>query len=223
MDGMLVIFRSQCSLGVLRNVILIYSRAQYSADWGDYISFAARMREKANTLGTDLLLIDTGDRIEGNGLYDASSPKGEFTSDIIKEQDIDVICIGNHELYQASSADREYSTTVPNFKDNYIASNLDIIDKNTGELIPLARRYRKFTTKNRGIRILALLSLAMFQRNQMSLTPYTRPSEARIGTHPSTSSAVTDISEITKSMTPRHMLLPLVDTWKPSASYQLMV
>jgi 2',3'-cyclic-nucleotide 2'-phosphodiesterase (5'-nucleotidase family) len=38
----------------------------YSADWGDYVSFAKHLREKADAEGTDLLLVDTGDRVEGN-------------------------------------------------------------------------------------------------------------------------------------------------------------
>ena len=72
-------------------------RPSYSADWGDYISFAQRMKEKAEREGADLLLVDTGDRIEGNGLYDASDPRGKYTRRIFQEQPIDVICIGNHE------------------------------------------------------------------------------------------------------------------------------
>jgi len=32
----------------------------YGADWGDYVSFAKHMKEKARNLGVDLLLIDTG-------------------------------------------------------------------------------------------------------------------------------------------------------------------
>lgn len=32
----------------------------YGADWGDMVSFTARMREKAKELGVDLLLVDTG-------------------------------------------------------------------------------------------------------------------------------------------------------------------
>ncbi|KAF8859834.1 hypothetical protein BDZ45DRAFT_672988 [Acephala macrosclerotiorum] len=139
--------------------------AQYSADWGDYISFAERMREKADGLGADVLLIDTGDRIEGNGLYDATTPKGKYLYDIIKEQDIDVICTGNHELYQTDAADREYDVTVPNFKGNYLASNLDYIKPKTGEQVPMAQRYRKFTTKNQGIRVLAFGFLFNFTGN----------------------------------------------------------
>ena len=113
------------------------------------------MREKAEANGQDLLVIDTGDRIEGNGLYDASDPKGEYTFDIIKEQHIDIICAGNHELYKKNSSENEYLVTVPDFRGNYLASNLDIIDPQTGDLVPLAPRYKKFTTKNQSLRILA--------------------------------------------------------------------
>ena len=113
------------------------------------------MREKAEANGQDLLVIDSGDRIEGNGLYDASDPKGEYTFDIFKEQHIDVICTGNHELYKKNSSENEYFITVPAFKDNYLASNLDIIDPRTGDLVPLAPRYKKFTTKKQGLKILA--------------------------------------------------------------------
>ena len=113
------------------------------------------MREKADNEGVDLLVIDSGDRIEGNGLYDASHPKGKYDLDIFSEQQIDVICSGNHELYQIASIEYEHNTTVPNYKDNYLASNLDFKDVKTGEQSPLAQRYKKFTTKNQGIRILA--------------------------------------------------------------------
>ena len=141
------------------------SRPSYSADWGDYISFAEHLRRRADSDGTDLLLIDTGDRIEGNGLYDGSDPKGEYTFDIIKQQNIDLICIGNHELYHANSSLNELEKTVPNFADAYLASNVDIKDPATGELQPLAPRFKKFVTKNQGIRILAFGFIFDFHRN----------------------------------------------------------
>ena len=148
-----------------KNQANLYARPSYSADWGDYISFAHRMREKADNEGVDLLLIDTGDRIEGNGLYDASDPKGVYTREIFREQPIDIICSGNHELYQKNSSDNEYLHVVPDFEDNYLASNLDIFDPKTGELVPLAPRYKKFTTKNQGIRIIAFGFLFDFTDN----------------------------------------------------------
>jgi hypothetical protein len=66
-----------------------------------------------------------------------------------------LICSGNHELYKAESANGEFYHTVPDFKGHYLASNLDIINPDTGTRQPLAPRYKMFTTKNQGIRILA--------------------------------------------------------------------
>ncbi|TPX10645.1 uncharacterized protein E0L32_008379 [Thyridium curvatum] len=139
--------------------------SQYSADWGDYVSFAAHMRKRADDEGRDLLLVDTGDRVEGNGLYDSSSPKGKYTYDIFKEQDIDIICTGNHELYHRHTADAERDQTVPNFGGKYIASNLDYIEPNTGKQVPMAQRYTKFKTKNQNITIVAFGFLFDFTGN----------------------------------------------------------
>ncbi|EAQ89756.1 hypothetical protein CHGG_06375 [Chaetomium globosum CBS 148.51] len=138
---------------------------QYSADWGDYVSFAEHMRKRADEDGVDLLLVDTGDRVEGNGLYDASSPKGKYYYDIYREQDVDIICTGNHELYIASTADGEHLYTVSNFKQNYIASNLDYIDPKSGEIMPMAQRYRKFQTRNQKLDVVAFGFLFDFTGN----------------------------------------------------------
>lgn len=138
---------------------------QYSADWGDYISFSHHLRKRADDDGSDLLIIDTGDRVEGNGLYDASNPKGKYTSSIIAQQKIDVLSVGNHELYQANTSRREFEKVIPEFRDSYLASNVDIINPKTGKLEPLAPRFRKFTTKNQGIRIVAFGFLFNFRGN----------------------------------------------------------
>lgn len=123
------------------------------------------MRRLADKEGFDLLLVDTGDRIEGNGLYDASDPKGNFTFEILKHQHIDIITSGNHELYKANSSYNEFTKTVPYFKEGYLASNIDIHNPKTGELQPLAPRYKKITTKNLGIKITAFGFIYNFQGN----------------------------------------------------------
>ncbi|KAL9604365.1 MAG: hypothetical protein Q9219_000553 [cf. Caloplaca sp. 3 TL-2023] len=148
MDGMLGISKSKTPRHIERSFV-----------------DSERLREKVDEEGLDLLLIDTGDRIEGNGLYDASDPKGRYTQDIIREQHIDVICTGNHELYKKASSENEYLTTVPNFQGNYLASNLDILDPESGQQVPLAPRFRKFATKNQGIRIVAFGFLFDFTGN----------------------------------------------------------
>ena len=54
---------------------------------------------------------------------------------------------------------------MPNSKGKYLASNLDVIDPKTGERVPLAQRFRKFTTKHQGIRVLAFGFLFDFTGN----------------------------------------------------------
>ncbi|RVX68607.1 hypothetical protein B0A52_07034 [Exophiala mesophila] len=137
----------------------------FSADWGDYVDFADKLRDRLESEGKDLLIIDTGDRIEGNGLYDASEPKGLFTFDIFRSQHMDMICSGNHELYKQNSSENEFLITAPAYPGSYLASNLDIRHPTTGELVPLASRFKKFTTKKQGIRILAFGFLFNFDRN----------------------------------------------------------
>lgn len=100
-------------------------------------------------------MIDSGDRVEGNGLYDASDPKGKYTFDILKHQHIDVLCSGNHELYKQNTSENEFNKTVPDFKGHYLASNIDIADPETGHVVPLAQRFRKFKTPKLGLTITA--------------------------------------------------------------------
>ena len=76
-----------------------------------------------------------------------------------------MVCIGNHELYKANSSLNELEKTVPNYSDSYLASNVDIMDPATGELQPLAPRFKKFVTKNQGIKILAFGFIFDFHRN----------------------------------------------------------
>ena len=157
--------RVSTRFGRLWQILTERGRASYAADWGDYVSFASHMRRIAEDAGTDLLVIDTGDRIEGTGLYDSSDPKGLYTADIFKSQQIDVLSSGNHELYKKRSSEDEYFITVPNYHGNYLASNIDIFEPQSGQRVPLAPRYKKFTTKVQSIRIVAFGFLFDFTGN----------------------------------------------------------
>ncbi|KAI9891065.1 MAG: hypothetical protein M1814_003416 [Vezdaea aestivalis] len=139
--------------------------ASYQADWGDYISFATHLKQQAADRGVDVLVVDTGDRVEGSGLYDSSIPPGKYTYDIVKKQSMDVICCGNHELYHAHTATREFTINAKNFKESYLASNVDIIDPNSGSRVPLAARYRLFETPNLKLKVLAFGFLFDFTGN----------------------------------------------------------
>lgn len=52
------------------------------------------MKHKAGRLGVDLLLVDTGDLHDGNGLSDATKPNGLLSNPIHQEVDYDVLAIG---------------------------------------------------------------------------------------------------------------------------------
>ena len=123
------------------------------------------MRKQADAQGADFLVIDTGDRVEGNGLYDSSEPKGVYLSAVLRQQHVDIMTTGNHELYKQNTSETEFLTTVPNFQSSYLASNVDIMHPVMDELVPLAPRYKKFTTANRKIRIVAFGFLFDFTGN----------------------------------------------------------
>jgi 2',3'-cyclic-nucleotide 2'-phosphodiesterase (5'-nucleotidase family) len=66
----------------------------YGADWGDFVSFTNHMKKKADNLGVDLLLIDTGDLHDGNGLSDATAPNGLLSNPVFENIEYDLLTIG---------------------------------------------------------------------------------------------------------------------------------
>ncbi|KAF8539721.1 Metallo-dependent phosphatase-like protein [Trichophaea hybrida] len=127
------------------------SEPQYSADLGDYISFISHMRQRAKEKGVDLLVIDSGDRVEGNGLYDASEPKGLYTRRILQQLDVDILTTGNHELYNGATALNEKLHMVSYFGDR--------------EWEPMANRSLKFTTESLRLNVMAFGFLFNFTGN----------------------------------------------------------
>ncbi|RLP63698.1 hypothetical protein L150_02424 [Candida albicans Ca529L] len=135
----------------------------YHANWGDFISFTTHLRRIAHSRNQDLLLIDSGDRHDGNGLSDITSPNGLKSTPIFIKQDYDLLTIGNHELYLWENSKQEYETVVNHFQDKYVCSNVDIRLDN-GSFVPLGSKYKYFTTPIRGIRVLAFGFLFDFKR-----------------------------------------------------------
>lgn len=66
----------------------------YGADWGDFVTFSRRMKQTAGNMGVDLLLVDTGDLHDGNGLSDATTVDGTKSMPIFNEIDYDLLTIG---------------------------------------------------------------------------------------------------------------------------------
>ncbi|KAH3900074.1 related to 5^ nucleotidase [Saccharomycodes ludwigii] len=149
----------------------------YNADWGDFISFTANLKQTITANKTrDFLLIDTGDKYDGNGLSDASLPHGKYSTAIFNKQDYDLLTLGNHELYTENNTIMEYYETAKNskFKGKYISSNVEFVDNNLdGKLVPFGDKYAYFQTENLKKRILAFSFIFDFQRinSRAKVTP----------------------------------------------------
>lgn len=140
------------------------TQENYNAQWGDLISFVDKM--KSNVIGkNDLLVIDTGDKHDGNGISDATSPNGLNSTRIFNQLDFDLLTLGNHELYVEDNTILEYHETAlnPKYDGKYISSNVEFV-KDDGSLVPFGSKYRYFTTENHGYRVLSFSFLFNFAR-----------------------------------------------------------
>lgn len=134
----------------------------YSGDWGDFVSFAHHLKQKARDEGHDLLLVDSGDRHDGNGLLDITSPNGARSLPIFIEQDYDLLTLGNHELYLAENSQQEYELVAKHYGEKYVSTNVEYLD---GEnWVPLGNKYRYWKTEVKSTRVLALGFMFDFAR-----------------------------------------------------------
>lgn len=136
----------------------------YGADWGDFVSFTRHMKHKSGNLGVDLLLIDTGDLHDGNGLSDASSPNGALSNLVFENVDYDLLTIGNHELYVTDIAYETFNQFSKVYGERYLTSNVQILNNKTGEFEYIGSKFRYFTTAH-GLRIMSFGVLYDFTGN----------------------------------------------------------
>lgn len=134
----------------------------YSADYGDFADFVQKMKAKADALGVDLLLIDSGDLHDGTGFGDATTPNGRLTLPVFRKLPYDLLSIGNHELYTTEIANDTYHNFAPYWGGRYITSNVEFND--TGVLAPFSQRYAYWQTKF-GIRIMSFAFIFNFTGN----------------------------------------------------------
>lgn len=88
----------------------------YGADWGHFVSFQRHMKQKARRLGVDLLVVDTGDLHDGNGLSDSTSLKGVLSNPIHEKIEYDLLTIGQYTLLcKAHVFTHRTSTYIPDF------------------------------------------------------------------------------------------------------------
>ncbi|KAF7999700.1 hypothetical protein HF325_005549 [Metschnikowia pulcherrima] len=135
----------------------------YNGDWGDFILFAHHLRQKAEAESKDLLIVDLGDRHDGNGLLDITTPNGARSLPIFAQLHYDIITLGNHELYLWENSEQELDLIVPKYGENYVCSNVEWAAEN-GLFVPFALRYRYFTTPQQKLRVLSFAFLFDFNR-----------------------------------------------------------
>ncbi|KAK4198166.1 Metallo-dependent phosphatase-like protein [Triangularia verruculosa] len=139
--------------------------ANYGADWGDYVSFVSSMKWRAEQLGVDLLLLDSGDLHDGTGLSDSTTPNGEISNEIfVKQTGYDLLTIGNHELYASEVAYQTFNNFSRAWGDKYLTSNVQIMNPGTQEWEYVGKTHKYFTTEN-GLRIMAFGVLFDFTAN----------------------------------------------------------
>ncbi|GAC99353.1 phosphoprotein phosphatase [Pseudozyma hubeiensis SY62] len=143
----------------------------YSGDWGDWASFASKMRSKARLEGRDLLLIDTGDLHDGNGISDGFPPynkdepggkeavEGHVSNQIFAMIDYDLLTIGNHELYNYTVAKDVYQNFVPQWGGRYMTSNVKIAlpgpDAPNASYAPIGSLFNTLVTPVQGLKIMS--------------------------------------------------------------------
>lgn len=139
------------------------NQKQYKANWGDFVSFTSHLKKIAHLNKQDLLVIDTGDKHDGNGLSDVTIPNGAKSIPIFMKQDYDLITIGNHELYVWENSEQEYELVRDHYKSNYISTNVEYKLDN-GSFVSMGQRYKYFTTPMQKIRVLSFAFLFDFTR-----------------------------------------------------------
>lgn len=150
------------------------NQRQYSADWGDLISFHHNLKSLINSNHDgDLLLVDTGDRHDGNGLSDLTFPNGKLSSKIFQMLDYDLITVGNHELYVEAISEFEYENLVPYYGEKFISTNVQYKNDNGDWVVFGNNTYRYFQTEVNQLNILSFSFLFDFKmaNNRVNVIP----------------------------------------------------
>lgn len=149
------------------------NQKQYSADWGDLISFHSNLMNNINAQDGDLLLVDSGDRHDGNGLSDLTFPNGRVSSKIFMMLDYDLITVGNHELYNADVSKFEYENLVPRYGEKFISTNVQYRNDNDEWVTFGNNTHRYFETKVNKFKILSFSFLFDFKmgNDRVKVTP----------------------------------------------------
>eukprot|EP00041_Stephanoeca_diplocostata_P007301 m.102432 g.102432 ORF g.102432 m.102432 type:complete len:557 (+) comp16821_c1_seq2:219-1889(+) len=125
-----------------------------TADYGDLVSFHSHVQDLADAQGKDILLVNSGDIVDGHGLSDATKPKGTVLFPLLAKVPFDAFSIGNHELYQSSVTNNlADSGFIGQWRGKYLTSNVLWAEgPESGK--PLGDRYTVYVGKNSGVKVL---------------------------------------------------------------------
>jgi len=107
------------------------------ADYGDLWSFHHFLSEEANRRQKDLFFVNNGDIVDGTGISDGTTTKGEKLMPILKRIPFDLVNTGNHELYHDSGIGNinKPGGFADHFRGKYITSN--VVNSTNGETLGL--------------------------------------------------------------------------------------
>ncbi|QRV73839.1 vacuolar protein [Ceratobasidium sp. AG-Ba] len=141
----------------------------YSGDLGDLASFVSRLKANAAKKKVDLLLVDSGDLHNGNGLsegHPTGSVDGHVSSEFLSKLPYDVMTIGKRVALDM------HQNLAPRLNGRYLTSNVNITvaDKSGNNAnVPIGERFIKFQTKQ-GRKVTAFGVLYGFTGNVANTT-----------------------------------------------------
>jgi len=115
--------------------------SRQDADYGDLVSFHARIMQEAERQKKDVFLLNSGDIVDGTGLSNLSPVNGRQLLPLLTKVPFDALGIGNHELYQSATVGNMVSSGfVQGWGGRYITSNVRHNAKDGGA--PLGSKFR---------------------------------------------------------------------------------
>lgn len=137
--------------------------ATLDADFGDLLDLNFHLAKQASQNGnSEVLLLDTGDLIEGTGLSDATPIHGQDIFPIAPNMPTVASTAGNHDIgHEETVAFMKDSGFTKSMGNRYVTTNL--IYKPTGDFLGVP--FSVYTTPNTGKRVLFLGFIYNFNQN----------------------------------------------------------
>ncbi|KAH7826995.1 putative 5' nucleotidase family protein [Monocercomonoides exilis] len=138
------------------------------ADLGDYQSLIEHFKtnQKENE---KLFVFDSGDWTQGTGLSDLTKPAGAFILDVAKNISIDVMTMGNHELYENDLIDHIGVNVSSFLSEKYVNGNV----KHINASLQMSKNYKFYSIEDFGnITVLGFIYNFRDHGDHVTITPF---------------------------------------------------